>query len=64
MSQTLSQERAAYDKRPSIHDLYTISSYGGDMWYQLGLELGLSSETLEAIIANHRLAKKQCFMNG
>ena len=56
MSQLLPQERVtshSFDEKPDIHDLYIINLHGSDMWYQLGLELGLSVETLEAIKAEH-----------
>ena len=45
--------------RPSVQDLYTIDIGTGNVWYWLGLELGLSIESLENIKTKHAKAQ-QC----
>lgn len=51
-------------KRPSVRDLFTMQLSSTDMWYKLGLELGLSVEELDAIKTAYvkpRACKKEMF---
>ena len=50
--------------RPKLHDLYTITLNGSDMWYKLGLELGLEVNTVERIKlenSNSQTSKRAMF---
>ena len=39
--------------RPNVQDLYTLDLSGSDLWYKLGMELGLNLATLEGIKEKH-----------
>lgn len=56
---------SSHSKRPAIHDLFTMQLSGtDDMWYRLGLELGLSIEELDTIKTAHLkplVCKKEMF---
>ena len=44
----------SHTDRPNIQDLYTLDLSGSDLWYNVGIELGLKLATLEGIKAKHR----------
>ena len=43
----------SHAERPNIQDLFTLDLSGSNLWYQLGIELGLNLATLEGIKAKH-----------
>lgn len=50
--------RSEFIEKPKLHDLFTINLDDGDLWYKLGVELGISSVDLDAIRTKYVKAQR------